>query len=143
IYPRSWRVTPDGADIPQNDATPVTIGFRGTRFDLTVRRGNYQAFLFVKVDGQPANALPRDEQGRSYVVLYDPLAQTADVTLANGLPDQEHVVELAPQGGWGQWAIAGWTVSRERADTGWGRWLGALVGIAVGATGALILSQRQ
>src|SRR5439155_4588490 len=107
VYPQGWRVSPDGADIPQNDATPLTIGFRGTRFDLTVRRGNYEAFLFVKVDGLPANALPRDEQGRTYVVLYDPLAQTSDVTLARDLPDKEHFVELVAQGGWGQWAIVG------------------------------------
>ncbi len=45
---------------------------QGTRLDLTVRRGDYRAFLFVSVDGEPANALPRDAEGRAYVVLYDP-----------------------------------------------------------------------
>ncbi len=139
VYPPNWRVAPDGADIPQNDSTPLTIGFRGTRFDLRVRRGNYEAFLFVKVDGQPANALPRDEQARAYVVLFDPLAQTDDVTLARDLPNKEHFVEIVPRGGWGQWAITGWTVSNEREEDGRVRLLGALIGAAVGGVFALVL----
>jgi O-antigen ligase len=113
-YPPEWRVAPGGADLPQENAAPVTIMFRGTRFDLSVRRGVFDGILFVQVDGAPANALPRDEEGRSYVVLFDPLGQTADVTLARGLQDGEHKVTLTAQGGWGQWALAGWSVSRER-----------------------------
>ncbi|MEP7199002.1 MAG: hypothetical protein ABI874_04210, partial [Chloroflexota bacterium] len=134
-YPQSWRVTHEAADAPKDEsgsldhATPLTLRFRGTRFDLSVRRGFFEGFLFVTVDGQPANALPRDEQGRSYVVLFDPLGQTADVTLARGLGDGEHVVELAPQGGWGQWALAGFVVARERDDvTAW-PFVGAVIGV--------------
>jgi O-antigen ligase len=113
VYPLTWRVAPDGADLPQSDSAPVMIRFRGTRFDLDVRRGLYDGILFVQVDGGTANALPRDEHGRSYVVLFDPLGQSAEVTLARGLPDGAHLVELVPQGGWGQWALAGWSVARE------------------------------
>ncbi|MBI5878947.1 MAG: O-antigen ligase family protein [Chloroflexi bacterium] len=126
-YPQSWRVTASGADVAQGDATPARIAFRGTRFDLTVRRGMYEGDLFVTVDGRPANALPRDGQGRAYLVLYDPLGATVDVTVASGLPDGEHQVEIVPQGGWGQWSIAGWAVARERDDN-LVRWGAALAG---------------
>jgi O-antigen ligase len=127
-YSQTWRITADGADIPQGDATPLVIRFRGTRFDLTVRRGMYEAVLFAQVDGAPANALPRDEQDRSYVVLYDPLAQVATVTLARHLSDDTHIVELIPQGGWGQWALVGWSVMREEHTAWWWPWLGAFTG---------------
>lgn len=108
----NWRVTRGAADIGAS-GDRLTIPFWGTRFDLSVRRGDYRAFLFVTVDGRPANALPRDESGRSYVVLYDPLGEEDRVTLARGLSPGEHTVEIVAERGWGQWAISGWTVARE------------------------------
>jgi hypothetical protein len=88
-YGSGWRVTADAADLPQASASPLHVTFRGTRLDLSVRRGLFEGFLFVTVDGKPANALPNDEQGRSYVVLYDPLGLPDEVTLARGLADGE------------------------------------------------------
>lgn len=111
-YQGDWRVTPSGADIGAG-GDRLTIPFYGTRLDLRVRRGDYRAFLFVTVDGEPANDLPLDTQGQAYVVLYDPLHQEDMVTLARGLRDGEHVAEIEAERGWGQWAIVGWTVSRE------------------------------
>jgi O-antigen ligase len=112
VYGGDWRVTPSGADIG-GSGDRLTIRFRGTRLDLAVRRGDYRAFLFVTVDGRPANALPVDSEGRAFVVLYDPLRQEDSVTLARGLPDGDHVAEIIAERGWGQWAIVGWTASRE------------------------------
>jgi len=103
---------PTGADAAAGDARLV-IPFYGTRLDLTVRRGDFWGVLYVSVDGLPANRLPRDAQGRAYLVLYDPLQETATVTLAAGLPDGPHEAIIIPDGGWGQWAIVGWTVGRE------------------------------
>ncbi|HFD39629.1 MAG TPA: hypothetical protein ENJ31_07275, partial [Anaerolineae bacterium] len=112
-YEGDWRVTPSGADIGAG-GDRLTIPFWGTRLDLTVRRGDYRAFLFVTVDGQPANALPRDEAGRAYVVLYDPEATAPQaVTLARGLPPGEHTAEIVAERGWGQWAIVGWAAAAE------------------------------
>lgn len=111
-YAGDWRVSSLGADIGRS-GDRMAISFWGTRLDLTVRRGDYRAFLFVTVDGQPANALPRDTEGRSYVVLYDPQYETATVTLARSLPEGPHTAEVVAERGWGQWAIVGWTVSRE------------------------------
>lgn len=112
LYEGNWRVNRLGADISQS-GDRLTIRFWGTRLDLTVRRGDYRAFLLAAVDGRPANALPHDEAGRAYVVLYDPLCQEESVTVARDLVLGEHVAEFTAEGGWGQWAIAGWTVSRQ------------------------------
>ncbi|MGQ9595594.1 MAG: beta-galactosidase, partial [Anaerolineae bacterium] len=69
-YEGAWRFSPLGADIGQ-PGDRVRFRFWGTRVDLHVRRGDYWAVLYVTVDGKPANALPLDEEGRAYVVLYD------------------------------------------------------------------------
>jgi putative inorganic carbon (HCO3(-)) transporter len=111
-YEGDWRVAPSGADIG-GSGDRVKIRFQGTRLDLIVRRGDYRAFLFVTVDGQPANALPRDSGDNAYVVLYDPLQQMDTVTVAQNLPLGEHTAEIVAERGWGQWAIVGWSVYRE------------------------------
>lgn len=111
-YQGSWRWSPLGADIGQ-DGDSLTIPFKGTRLDLTIRRGDFLSYLYITIDGQPANRLPRDAQGRSYLILYDPLYRTETVSLAAGLPDTTHEAVIVAQGGWGQWAIVGWTVARE------------------------------
>jgi O-antigen ligase len=110
-YEGDWRVTPSGADIGRTGDS-LTVVFVGTQFDLAVRRGDYRAFLWATVDGQPASALPRDNQGRAYVVLYDPLKQEDVVTLARDLADGPHEAEIVAERGWGQWAIVGWASSR-------------------------------
>jgi O-antigen ligase len=134
VYEGNWRVTSQGADIGSS-GDRLVVSFRGTGLDLKVRRGEYRAFLFATVDGQPANALPRDAQGRSYVVLYDPLRAVDTVTLARGLPDGDHVAEIVAERGWGQWAIVGWAVSRVLpGGPGWlpvALGLGALVSLGV------------
>ncbi len=136
-----WRLGPLGADIPReaDAATPgdrVRLRFEGTGAALTVRRGPYRAFLFVTVDGEPAPALPRDRQGRAYVVLYDPLAETATVPLAEHLPPGEHVIEVTPDRGWYQWALADWRIVH-RPDPG--PYRAGLAGFALlGLTGSAL-----
>ena len=111
-YQGQWRVTSAGADIGAT-GDRLVIAFWGTRLDLTVRSGDYRAFLFVSVDGQPANALPKDQDGRAYLVLFDPQGKKSATTLAKHLPEGNHVAEVVAEGGWGQWAIVGWSVCRE------------------------------
>lgn len=129
-YSGQWRVTPLGADVGTS-GDRLAIRFQGTRLDLDVRRGDYRAFLFVTVDGQPANALPRDGEGRAYVVLYDPSHQTESVSLARDLTPGEHVAEIAADRGWGQWAIGGWRVAWQEASLP--AWLPALLGLVSGS----------
>ncbi|MEW5961565.1 MAG: beta-galactosidase, partial [Chloroflexota bacterium] len=117
-YSRGWRFALTRADIPRHEPRTLTIPFEGTRLDLTVNRGAFRGYLWVTIDGQPANALPQDGQGRSYIVLFDPLRQSGPVTLAHNLPAGRHQAVIEAEGGWGQWAVAGWTVYAA-ADTRW------------------------
>lgn len=135
-YTGGWRLGPLGADIPLNASAEAgdaraTLTFEGTGVHLTVRRGAYLAFLFVTVDGQPASALPRDEAGRAYVVLYDPLAQVETVTLARGLPYGTHTVELLADRGWYQWALVDWCVLDEPSTLPWPVVTGVLMVLGV------------
>ena len=140
----TWTLGPQGADIGQS-GDAVTLTFEGTGVALTVRRGPYRAFLFVTVDGAPANALATDREGRAYVVLYDPLAEVATVPLAEGLPYGVHTVTIVAERGWGQWALVDWRITGAaparayRAGLlGWG--VALLVGLALTAWGATRLA---
>lgn len=110
-YSPGWRTAQTLADAPATAPRTLTINFDGTRLALNINRGDYRGYLWVTVDGQPANALPHDSAGRSYVVLYDPQRQPAEVTLAQNLPPGQHQAIIEADGGWEQWPIAGWTVS--------------------------------
>jgi hypothetical protein len=110
-YSPGWRFAAPRADIPAESPRTLTLFFEGTQLDVTVNRGQFRGYLWVTVDDQPANALPQDSAGRSYVVLYDPLRQTAPVTLARHLPAGRHTAVIEADGGWEQWAISGWAVS--------------------------------
>jgi O-antigen ligase len=142
-YSGAWRLSPSGADPPVQAQGSLTIPFEGTRLDMSVRRGNFRGYLYVTIDGQPANSLPQPRAGRSYIVLYDPLEKQETVTLARYLPDGPHTAVVQPEGGWYLWPIIGWRVSRE-GDTralGWGL---ALVGVlAVIAAGGTVRSARR
>jgi hypothetical protein len=109
-YSSGWRTALALADVPRDPPRTLVISFQGTRLDLAVNRGAYRGNLWVTIDGQPANALPLDHEGRSYVVLYDPLGEPATVALARNLSPGIHQAVIEAEGGWGQWAIAGWAV---------------------------------
>lgn len=113
-YSPGWRFAQTQADIPRHEPRTLTIPFEGTRLNLTVNRGPFRGYLWVTIDGQAANALPQDEQGRSYVVLYDPLRASETMSLARNLPSGPHEAVIEAEGGWGQWAIGGWTVYNEK-----------------------------
>ncbi|MEJ2211580.1 MAG: hypothetical protein P8129_21445 [Anaerolineae bacterium] len=132
-YSGRWRVTSQAADVGAS-GDRLTIRFWGSRLDLAVHRGDYRAFLFVTVDGRPANALPHDGEGQAYVVLYDPLHRADTVTLARGLSPGEHVAEIVADRGWGQWAIGGWGVAGP--ETALPAWLPPLLALAAAGAGA-------
>lgn len=122
-----WRRTSLAADPPHlaqaDDGNRLTIPFQGTGLALEVQRGPFWAYLDVTVDGRPANALPRDGQGRAYLVLYDPLAGRQVVTVARGLPDGPHVAEITASGGWDQWPLrAAIVLGREEPSSPLRRW---------------------
>ena len=116
-YGPGWRVTPGGAD-PGSGGGSLEFAFYGTDLALKVQGGPYWALYRIWVDGQPANALPRDEAGAAYLVLYDPLGETRVVPLVRGLRSGEHRVQLEAEGGWGQWALQGLVVSDAPQSSG-------------------------
>jgi O-antigen ligase len=115
-YSAGWRVRPAAAD-PSRDGDTLSFSFYGSGLSLRVQGGPYWAFDYITVDGRPANALPRDEQGATYLVLYDPAAETRVVPVASGLPAATHQVTLTAMGGWGQWALQGFIVAPPAASS--------------------------
>ncbi len=109
-YDPGWRVTTAAAD-PSADGDAVRLAFDGTGLALRVQGGAYWAWLTVSVDGGPANELPKDDAGASYLVLHDPDAAQRLVPVASGLAPGPHTAELIAHGGWGQWALQGFVVS--------------------------------
>jgi O-antigen ligase len=141
-YQGLWRVGPLGADVRQPAGDSASFRFDGTRVALTVRRGPYRAFLYVTVDGEPANVLPRDEAGHGYVVLYDEKPTIVTVPLASGLEPGPHRVEVTAEGGQGEWLLVDWRVGAAPVNDGitW-----KLVGLAALALslGALLFREAQ
>ena len=133
---------PSRADIPRSLPAQLIIAFEGTRLDLSVQRGVFNAFLYVTVDGQPANQLPQ-YAGRAFLGLYDPLEQTAEVTLARHLPDGRHTAVIEAEGGWYQWPIQAWRVSREADVRGLQIGLVGVAALASAALGGALLSARR
>jgi O-antigen ligase len=108
-----WRFSELGADWSQT-SDKVTIPFHGTDLALRVRRAADRANLYITIDGQPANALPRDEHG-AYLQLIPPDITVTDIQtipIATGLADADHVAEIVAERGWNQWSLIGWSVGR-------------------------------
>jgi len=125
IYPAStklatfeghWELNPPGASA-MADGDTVSLPFEGTGVALTVVRSPYLGYLYVTVDGQPANVLPRDPQGRAYVPLYGASGETTTIPLAAGLPEGQHTVTVTVDVGGGGWWLFDWRVSREQDNT--------------------------
>jgi len=140
-----WELSELGADPGQEGTYTVTIPFWGTDFGLRARRGNYRAYFYVTVDGKPANALPRDESGRAYVVLTSPDYQPQEVTIpvARGLPPGLHTAVVVAERGWDQWPLAGWSVNYRPDDRPYRAALGGLATLALAALAGLILVGRK
>ncbi|MFQ3537114.1 MAG: O-antigen ligase family protein [Aggregatilineales bacterium] len=116
-YEGAWQLGALGADVrsvdygdPSFDLSPqrLTFRFRGESLALRVRRGDYLAYLYVTIDGAPANNLPQTD-GRGYVVLRSANLQPETVTirLASGLPEDVHEAEIVPYLGNERWILAG------------------------------------
>jgi hypothetical protein len=114
-----WRFSELGADWSAT-GDKVTLPFHGTDLALRVRRAADRANFYVTIDGQPANALPRDERG-AYLQLIPPDARFTDIQtipVATGLSDNDHVAEIVAERGWNQWSLIGWSVGRSEDRSG-------------------------
>ncbi len=111
-YEGDWRFSPEfGADVGAGGDS-AELQFWGTDVGLSVRRAGYQARFYVTVDGEPANALPHDENGAALVLSapdYDE-DYVSLVPVASGLEPGPHLLRLVADGGAGQWPLRGYSV---------------------------------
>jgi len=146
VYTGDWRFGELGADIPEDFVgASITLNFEGTDLALTVRRGGYRGYLYVTVDGLPANALPRDDRG-AYLVLTSPedsVAQVTTIPVATGLAaGRIHTAVIVPERGWEQWAFVGFAVGRTLPDTDYARTGLLLAGLALAGAIAAVYFGR-
>ncbi|MEP7285765.1 MAG: O-antigen ligase family protein [Chloroflexota bacterium] len=121
-YEGDWRFGPLGADVQtQNkvaDTTPesddgsahkLTFTFEGSELALLLRRADYVAYVYVRVDGQAANSLPRSANGDGYILLKSPDLETHIdlVSVAKNLAPGQHTAEVRFYLGYDRWALAG------------------------------------
>jgi O-antigen ligase len=115
----AWEFSPEfGADIGQS-GDRATFNFWGTEVGLLVRRADFRARLYATVDGQPANALPIDENGAALVLTAgDPAADGLSMELvAHDLEPGPHVLEIVADRGWDQWALKGFAAGYRPPET--------------------------
>ncbi len=117
LYQGGWRFSPTyGADIsqPEEGQAPdsVTFTFWGTDAGLRVRRADFRARLYITVDGKPANALPKDENGAVLLLTSPDPAEDFIVIepVANNLDVGQHSMIVTASRGWDQWALNGFSV---------------------------------
>ena len=154
-YGPGWKVTELGAD-PREPADPfadpagvVEFPYTGRELALLLAPGDYRAYLYVTVDGQPANLLPAiagnlDSLGQSagYKPLFAPEADTADggrwvPVHRSAAPGQPKQVRLEIWRGWGQTPLRGVGIDIVPAPTTpiWPGVLLVLVGLGLAGAG--------
>ena len=137
----NWRFSPEfGADISQSEPSDsVSFTFWGTDVGLRVRRADFRARLHITIDGQPANALPRDEHGSTLILTSaDPDEDYISLEwVARNLEPGVHTMTIVADRGWDQWALNGFSVAYHPPDRGY-RW--GMAGLALTAVLALLLS---
>lgn len=80
----------------------VTITFQGSTLDIIAAHEPGAGSLYVTIDGQPANALPRDQTGQAYLDLASPSTRwQVQTVVATGLRQGTHTARLShgPQSG--------------------------------------------
>jgi O-antigen ligase len=132
VYSGRWRFSPEfGADIGQS-GDRVSFAFWGTDVGVRVRRADFRARLYATVDGQPANALPSDENGSMLILTAAGYGEDylGNEWIAHDLRPGEHLLELEASRGWDQWALNGFTVAYQPETTRieWG-----IVGLSLSA----------
>ncbi|MBX3081202.1 MAG: O-antigen ligase family protein [Anaerolineae bacterium] len=146
-YQGDWEFGPLGADVKHLETKPnppedgsahqLMFSFEGESLAFKVHRAAEPAFLYVRVDGQPANALPRSDKGDAYIIMKTPdLQDRIDlIVAAQGLGAGVHSVEGRFYLAWDQWVLAGIAVGSAPDVSR----LNALIGIGMGAVLAGVL----
>ena len=148
-YSGVWTFGDAGADFGWINDSQLRFDFVGEDVALLVREGDYVAWLYSTVDGEPANALPRGPDGRAYLTLTSATRQPrlGLVTLASNLGPGPHrleisVKELVPDELEARWALAGFAVSQGNAAEPWERQILAGSVASLVAALALLMTAR-
>lgn len=117
-YSGVWTFGPLGADIGWVNDSRFEFDFWGRDVALLLREDDYVAYLYPTVDGQPANALPRDVDGNAYLVLTSASLEPEQklIPVARDLQPAMHKLQviaddLVPDEAQDRWALAGYAVS--------------------------------
>ncbi len=153
-YRGDWQFGPLGADVrnqttgdPPADgsAHQLSFKFEGTALAFLVRRADYVAYVYVTVDGQPANALPRLNGGDAYILLKSPdLGTRTDlIGVARDLGPGMHTADARFYLGYDRWALAGIAVGSPPDTRHFDLLFGAAVTAALlGLLGAIVMARR-
>ncbi len=148
-YSGQWSFGIQGADFGWSNDSEVRFDFVGEEIALRLREGDFVAWFYASVDGEPANALPRDPGGKAYLTLTSATRQPREqlVTLARDLGPGPHrltlaAVDLVAQERQPRWPLVGFAVGQGDPAAGWQRQISAgLLATAV-STLALLQSLR-
>lgn len=112
-YSGVWTFGRMGADIGWLQDSQFFFTFTGREIALLLREDDYTGYLYPLVDGQPANAVPRDSSGNAYIVLTSGSLspEMRLVPVAAGLTAEKHDLHVRADRGWDRWALAGYAVS--------------------------------
>ncbi|MCU0476013.1 MAG: beta-galactosidase, partial [Anaerolineae bacterium] len=111
-YSGLWTFTEYGADIGWQRDSRLQFTFAGQTVGLILRQDNYVANLYPTINGNRADALPMDADGRSYLTLTSDtlLPQVGVVPVARQLPDSGHTLEVIADQGFDRYALMGYAV---------------------------------
>jgi len=157
VYSNGWRFGPLGADVePPTQGDPAPDGsdrtlkftFEGDSVAFKVRRAEYVAYLYISVDGKPANALPRNASGDAFILMRSPdfNPKTEMITAARGLGAGVHTVEARLYLGFTRWPIAGIAIGAALPDVPTARFnlliIGGIAVLLIGVIGAVLVLRR-
>lgn len=112
-YNGLWTFSELGADIGWQRDSRFDFRFSGSEVSVLLRKDNYVGYLYPTIDDAPANALPTDSAGNSYIVLTSGSLEPEIVLVpvANGLTAGEHSLKAVADRGFDRWALVGFGVS--------------------------------
>ncbi|MBI5669849.1 MAG: O-antigen ligase family protein [Chloroflexi bacterium] len=141
-YSGVWTLGRMGADIGWLQDSQLAFDFTGQDVALLLRQDDYVGYLYPTIDGQPANAVPKDASGNAYIVLTSGSRspETNLVAVARGLPNGPHTLAVTADRGWDRWALAGYAVSSGDLTAPYNRQITAAALAALVAAAAVIVT---
>ncbi|MEO8612073.1 MAG: O-antigen ligase family protein [Chloroflexota bacterium] len=113
LYSGVWTFGKMGADIGWVQDSQFDFAFKGRAVSLLLRQDKFVAYLYPTIDGQPADATPKDASGNAYIVLTSgsELLEENLVPVAANLLPSTHSMHIVADRGWDRWVLAGYGVS--------------------------------